>query len=294
MGRILSQTLFIVCLCFVAACGETTPEATSAPEQRPTQSSANFDRGTAAQIIGRVSWTGDIPVVPPFETRPCPIAMDGLRDRIVRPNPNAPDIDRQSRAVRNAIVYLRNVVPANSRPWDLPPMRVEFADRMLHIRQGACNSNVGFVQRGTKVDFESRDSWFHCLHARGAAFFAIPFPDAHQPASKQLTENGIVELSSGAGYYWMRGYLFVSEHPYFARTDNDGRFELRDVPPGAYEMKCWMPNWLELKRERDPDTALVSRITFADALQSTRLVALHSNETATVDFSMQIDGARRP
>jgi plastocyanin len=38
---------------------------------------------------------------------------------------------------------------------------------------------------------------------------------------------------------WMRSYIAVFKHPYFAVTDKDGSFDLRDLPPGEYTIKAW-------------------------------------------------------
>src|SRR5439155_1683672 len=38
---------------------------------------------------------------------------------------------------------------------------------------------------------------------------------------------------------WMRGYLGVLPHPYFAVTGADGRFTLRGVPAGEYVLAAW-------------------------------------------------------
>lgn len=38
---------------------------------------------------------------------------------------------------------------------------------------------------------------------------------------------------------WMRGYIAVFKHPYFAVTGNDGSFDLRNLPPGTYTIKAW-------------------------------------------------------
>jgi len=37
----------------------------------------------------------------------------------------------------------------------------------------------------------------------------------------------------------MSAYVVVVETPYFARTEKDGRFVLKDVPPGKYTLKVW-------------------------------------------------------
>jgi hypothetical protein len=38
---------------------------------------------------------------------------------------------------------------------------------------------------------------------------------------------------------WMGGYVFCIAHPYFAVTDEDGKFEIKNVPAGKYRMIAW-------------------------------------------------------
>jgi hypothetical protein len=38
---------------------------------------------------------------------------------------------------------------------------------------------------------------------------------------------------------WMRAYLGVVPHPFFAVTGPDGRYELRGLPAGRYTVEAW-------------------------------------------------------
>ena len=38
---------------------------------------------------------------------------------------------------------------------------------------------------------------------------------------------------------WMKGYIAVLKHPFFAVTDKNGSFELMDLPPGTYTITAW-------------------------------------------------------
>jgi len=38
---------------------------------------------------------------------------------------------------------------------------------------------------------------------------------------------------------WMNAYVGVLDHPYFAVTGTDGKFDLRTLPPGTYTIEAW-------------------------------------------------------
>ena len=38
---------------------------------------------------------------------------------------------------------------------------------------------------------------------------------------------------------WMRAYIGVLDHPYFAVTGENGLFEIGNVPPGEYTIGAW-------------------------------------------------------
>ena len=38
---------------------------------------------------------------------------------------------------------------------------------------------------------------------------------------------------------WMRAYVGVLDHPFFAVTGPDGTFSLKGLPPGTYTVEAW-------------------------------------------------------
>jgi hypothetical protein len=38
---------------------------------------------------------------------------------------------------------------------------------------------------------------------------------------------------------WMNAYVGVLDHPFFAVTDADGKFDIKGLPPGTYTIEAW-------------------------------------------------------
>jgi hypothetical protein len=43
---------------------------------------------------------------------------------------------------------------------------------------------------------------------------------------------------------WMAGYVRIFDHPYYAVTDEDGKFEIKNAPAGKYRIVYWHENGL--------------------------------------------------
>jgi hypothetical protein len=267
-------------------CGEARLDEPTKPILTVDEAATAFDASDCGTISGRVVWKDNVPSVAPLKSPANPLGGEILRKLQVRPNPNAPVIDPRTKGVGNAVVFLRGVDPKRGRRWHHPPVRVEMRDCQFHLRQGEIDSRFGFVHRGDLVEMVSRDAWLHCLHADGSSFFSYAFPDPDQPLGRRLTQNGIVELTSAAGCFWMRAYLFVDDHPYYARTDAQGRFDLPDVPAGRYEIVCWMPNWRKARHERDPESGLICRFFFKEPVECVRAMTVKRRETQRADFAL--------
>jgi hypothetical protein len=270
----------------VAACLAGCDAPPSEPEPRHAPAPSAFDEAGAGEVVGEVLWEGPTPQVPPFRAPCSPMGLASLGERHAWPNPHAPSVARDGR-VAGAVVFLRGVDPARARPWDHPPVRVEIDDWQTRVRQGE-SGLVGFVRRGDEVELVSRPANFHALRARGAAFFTLAFPDPDRPRRRRFDTPGEVELESGSGCYWMRAHLFVCEHPYYALSGADGGYRLPRVPPGDYELVCWLPDWREASHELDADTWLKSRLTFRPPLERRLCVRVERGGCARATFRVSL------
>jgi hypothetical protein len=105
----------------------------------------------------------------------------------------------------------------------------QFVPRVLAVRGG---ERVTFHNRlpvptNVRGDLGNLDA-FNVMLATDMLWITNPLSASHNP--------GVLQSSI---YRWMTGYLWVFDHPYFAVTDADGRFEIANVPPGTWRLAVW-------------------------------------------------------
>jgi plastocyanin len=131
--------------------------------------------------------------------------------------------------VRHVVVYLKSA-PARARA----PVRVEIVQR-----------NETFVPRvvavpvGSVVAFPNADPIYHNVFSlsRAKAFNLGRYPRG-QSKEERFDTPGIVRVFCDIHSH-MSATVMVFNHPWFAIPDEDGRFDLSDVPPGDREITAW-------------------------------------------------------
>ena len=103
--------------------------------------------------------------------------------------------------------------------------------------------HVVAVQQGTTVDFLNSDPVGHNVYwpsisgNKKLAHNLGTWPKGDKK-SFQFNDPGVASLLCNV-HPEMSGYVVVSPTPYFAVTDKDGNFEIKNVPAGHYTLKTW-------------------------------------------------------
>ncbi len=272
------------CLCLMLLVGCSELPARRERHEPETSLGQAFDLANTGTIAGRVQWDGDLPAAKETVVRASACNPYLYQKPATFTTPHVPQVQPKTGGIANAVVFLRAVDACHSKPWDHAKVRVEFHERRLHVLQGEQRTDVGFVRRGSAIEVVNRDGEYHNLRGRGAAFFAAPLIDANQKHERKLTDSGVVELTCSAGWYWLHAHLMVTEHPYYARTDANGRFKLDRVPAGEYEIVCWLPSWRVLRTELDPETANIARLAWDAPKEQRRSVRVEAGQTSDVSY----------
>ena len=108
-------------------------------------------------------------------------------------------------------------------------------------------------------------------------------------APTSMSTPGLVHLRCNGGHVWMNAEMMVVSHPYYAVTDESGRFEFTDVPPGNYQIVAWHEGWRVVGQSPLYDVMTqrkVKRPVFSDPVIWSKHVTVRANGTAEIQFTL--------
>lgn len=230
-------------------------------------------------VSGLVRWAGPQPSLPPFPVHQdagvCDLDKSGARPSPrLRIGPGG--------GVADAVVYLSNI----SRGKPLPPRGLRDA-RAWVIRECEYRPHVLIVPVHSYLAMRNDDPLLHNLRMFGAAGYNLPMPERGTLFVKRLPKAGVISVRCDAGHGWMSGSIHVTEHPYYAATDREGRFSLTDVPPGKYLLKAWHEGWRV--RRVIPKDGRPAFYEFERPVELSREVTVREGGAVVVEFTLSED-----
>jgi plastocyanin len=95
---------------------------------------------------------------------------------------------------------------------------------------------------GSKVRFPNSDNIRHQVYSFSAAKkFELPLYGGTKTPPVVFDKPGVVVLGCNI-HDWMIGYIYVSETPFFAKTEAAGTAIIEDMPAGDYSVRLWHPS----------------------------------------------------
>jgi hypothetical protein len=136
--------------------------------------------------------------------------------------------------LQNVLVYLKGIASGKAAPD---------ATRSLVDDHCMINPRVQGAMVGEQVRISSNDPILHNAHAvhaeSNATIYNVALPFQGVSVVKPLPDSpGLIKIKSDA-QEWMHAWIMELDHPYFATTDADGHFIIKDVPPGSYTLVAW-------------------------------------------------------
>jgi plastocyanin len=142
--------------------------------------------------------------------------------------------DQRGKFVADAVVLAAPVDPKNALHPKLAPDAVDQVDKQFL-------PYVKPIYVGSKVWFPNRDNIRHQVYSFSPAKkFELPLYAGSEAPPVLFDKPGVVVLGCNI-HDWMIGYIYVSETPFFAKTDSAGTATLGDLPAGEYLLRIWHP-----------------------------------------------------
>lgn len=209
----------------LVACGGSSSEP---PAPAPTPA---VDPSTVATLTGRIVFDG---TPPPSEV----IRLDGdpkcvtlaqgeeRRTEYVVMSPDS--------GVQNVFVYVKDGLPPSLYPVPSTPVVLD---------QQKCRyiPRVLGVQVGQQLTIRNSDPLLHNVRAEGQINqpFDVGTPIQGMEIKRTLSTREVMVPFKCNVHAWMNAYVGVLEHPFFAVSDEGGRFSIPPLPPGTYTIEIW-------------------------------------------------------
>ena len=123
------------------------------------------------------------------------------------------------------------------------------------------------LRAGQKLRLRNQDPHNHCVHAipfdnREFNIALVPGMEVEKALEKP---EAMVRLKDDV-YPWMSAWIGVVDHPFFAVTGTDGKFEIKGLPPGRYTIEVWQEK----------------------SVPATQRVEIGENESKSLEFALEL------
>jgi RNA polymerase sigma factor (sigma-70 family) len=246
-GAFGAKALFACAAVLLAGVGVALALAPAEPEVPPIPAPRAVEVPKWVTVSGRVVFPND------RETPAAEYVQPGAMkdEEVMRPfaplRTDGAFIDPQNRGIANAVVWLRP--DSEDRKEALPPSAIhpdlrEHTERTHEVRFAAGQ----FLPRATVLRFGDRVSFHNAMTVAtnvkfdsggtGDAFNRLLTPDSGHTSEPLKDASGAWRFESNV-HHWAKGFVRAFDHPYFALTDANGRYEMRSAPVGKWRLVVW-------------------------------------------------------
>jgi len=211
-----------------AACGGGTSDSAGQGQPSGARPAATDTADGPGVIAGSVRFDGTPPAPRPLrmDSDPKCVTEAGATSELLVVGPN--------NGLRNAFVYVKDGL--GTRTYAVPTTPVT-------LDQKGCRyiPHVFGVQVGQPLLISNSDTTLHNVNAAPKDNRGFNFGQpASVPAVTRTFDKPEVMVPLRCDVHgWMNAYVGVVAHPFFAVTTDDGAFEIKGLPAGAYTLEAW-------------------------------------------------------
>jgi len=235
MSKLLVLPLLLACL---AACGDP-PSLLEAANVDDDVYGEGGAAGAFAVSSKDPADVGTLRGIVKFEGRPYKRTMVPIDKDKFCTNANPDGMMSEQFVFDSATGGLANVMVYIKRGMN---MKFDPPSEPLVLDQIGCRyePHMALIQVGQPLRVKSQDNTLHNVHGisknNGEFNKTISAPGQLPLMTFDKAEYDAPMLVKCDVHGWMKSYLAVLKHPFCVITGEDGKFELKGVPPGTYEL----------------------------------------------------------
>jgi hypothetical protein len=182
----------------------------------------------AGTLKGNVNYKGKIPKKKTLKMDADPICGSSHQGKVY----NESFIVDDNNNLANVMVWLKDV----KYKGELPKTNAV-------LDQVGClyTPHVQGIMKGQELLIKNSDATLHNIHSMAKTNtqfnFAMPKVVKEKTVSFDKVEDPFYIKCDV--HPWMKAWVAVFDHPYFAVTDKDGNFKIDGIPAGTYEVIAW-------------------------------------------------------
>ena len=180
----------------------------------------------AGSISGEVKFSG-------IPAKPAVVKVTKDQDYCGETVPDETYIIGPSGGLKNVVIFIEK---SSSHPGPSP------GENVLDNKGCRIVPRVMAMLRGEKLIIQNSDPKLHIVHSylekRTVFNLSLPFRGQRIEMTQKIRKAGLLQVNCDT-HGWMRGYIHVFDHPFFAVTDERGIFSIADIPAGNYTLKAW-------------------------------------------------------
>jgi plastocyanin len=228
----LCLTIALSLLALASACSKAPESGTN---DAGTTTAGKTYSGDVGSIAGSIAYNGTPPAPKKIDTSADPVC--GQKN----PNLSTEDTVVNNGKLANAYVYIKDGAATDGTKigdytWTPPSTAAVLDQNGCHYRP-----HVLGVMTNQKISITNSDPTQHNIHPtpKNNPEWNQTQPNGAPPIEKSFARAEILVPVKCNQHPWMKAYIGVSKHPFFAVSEEDGSFTIKGVPPGTYTVAAW-------------------------------------------------------
>jgi plastocyanin len=215
----------------LAGCsGTSTKEPRAEVKKEPVPAYFKVDPGTAGRLKGTIQFTGRKPARKTIDMSGDPACVAEHHGQAVD---ESVVVDAKG-GLANAFIYIKSGL--EGKVFEVPAVPVTLDQRGCWFVP-----RVIGIQTGQELEITNSDPVTHNVHPLAQVnreWNHSQGPGEPALARKFIKPEVMIRVKCNI-HSWMRAFIGVVDHPYFAVSGTNGTFEIRNVPPGDYVVAAW-------------------------------------------------------